>query len=334
MTLVLSKTLPRVWSLEAGLAMIITDLHGDWEIYQRYRDCFIGLQAKGQADFLIFTGDLIHREDLGGPDQSLDIVLDVIALQAQYGQAIIYLCGNHELPHIYSFTLSKNRKIYTPPFEAALTESQRRTEVLALFDSLPFYLRTKAGVSITHAGASALFTDPQHINEIINWRHQHILSWADQALQTGDLDFLRRSYASRHQAPYEILVKHFLAVSGPDDPRYNDLLRGFVVSNHAAFDRILWPALFSRCEKEYGWGYAKIVEATLQALSIDFFPQRVIVAGHMPTSGGHEIIAKRHLRLSSACHARPRGSGKYLLFDTTQVIKGVKDLLPGLRSIY
>jgi hypothetical protein len=50
MTLVLKKTFPRLWSLKAGVAMVVTDLHGDWEIYQRYRDRFVDLQAKGQAD--------------------------------------------------------------------------------------------------------------------------------------------------------------------------------------------------------------------------------------------------------------------------------------------
>ena len=80
MTSTLSKPYPRLRSLDAGKAMVVTDLHGDWDAYQRYRDRFVDLQASGQADYLIFTGDLIHRED-DGPDQSLEIVLDVISLQ-------------------------------------------------------------------------------------------------------------------------------------------------------------------------------------------------------------------------------------------------------------
>jgi hypothetical protein len=31
----LTKPHPRLWSLDAGVAMIITDLYGDWEAYVR-----------------------------------------------------------------------------------------------------------------------------------------------------------------------------------------------------------------------------------------------------------------------------------------------------------
>jgi hypothetical protein len=334
MVFVLRKTLPRVWSLEAGVAMVVTDLHGDWDTYRRYRDRFVDLNAVGQADYLILTGDLIHREDEATPDRSLEIVLDVIAMQREYGQSILYLCGNHELPHIYSFILAKNGQMFTPSFEVALAESQRRAEIIALFDSLPFYVRTRAGLSLTHAGAASFFVETQYINEIMHWRHQHLLGWATMALESGDLEFLRRSYASRHHLPYDALAKYYLAVAGPDDPRYNDLLRGFVVSNHAAFDRVLWPALSTRCEKQYGRAYSQFLEAMLDALSIDFFPQQALVAGHMPTNGGYELVGRRHLRLSSGCHATPQLTGQYLLVDTARPIKEAKDLLPGLGSIY
>ena len=62
----LTKAYPRLWSLDAGVAMVVTDLHGDWDSYARYRDRFIELHAAGQADCLIFTGDLIHREPDAG----------------------------------------------------------------------------------------------------------------------------------------------------------------------------------------------------------------------------------------------------------------------------
>jgi Icc-related predicted phosphoesterase len=66
----LAKTSPRLWSLDAGVAMVVTDLHGDWDAYARYRDRFVELRAAGQADCLIVTGDLIHREPDVGADRS------------------------------------------------------------------------------------------------------------------------------------------------------------------------------------------------------------------------------------------------------------------------
>ncbi|MBN1992301.1 MAG: metallophosphoesterase [Anaerolineae bacterium] len=336
MTTPLTQAYPRLWSLEAGMAMVVTDLHGDGDTYRRYRDRFVDLHAGGQADYLIFTGDLIHADDPHQPDQSVDMALDVLALQASYGPAIIYLCGNHELPHIYAMTLAKGERSYTPAFEAALNQSQRRAEVLALFNALPFYLRTRAGVTITHAGAAAPYVSPGAAAQLFNWDHQSLLRWADEILSQEDIESLRQGYAKLHQAPsYQALARAYLAVSGPDDPRYNDLLRGFIAGSHPTFDELLWPALFTRCEKEYGLpDYGIFLHAMLQEVSVNFFPQQVLLAGHIPIRGGHQIIGHRHLRLASGRNATPRQAGQYLLFDTARPVKTIENLLSGLASVY
>ena len=316
--------------------MVVTDLHGDWDAYRRYRDRFVDLQAGGRADVLIFTGDLIHAEGTQ-VDRSLEIVLDVMALQAVYGPAILYFCGNHELPHIYGTSLAKGQRVYTPEFEKALAASGRRTEVMALFDSLPFYLRTQAGVSLTHAGASVPMTDPANALKLFNWSHQQLLVWAEKVIAGEDVEALRTGYANSNQGiPYDILAHYFLAVSGPDDPRYDHLLRAFFAGNHPFFTRLLWPALFTRCENEYGRAdYLIFLEAFLKALSADFSPQQFLVAGHIPLKkGGYQIIAKQHLRLASAEHATPREAGHYLLFDTAQPIQDIKALVNNLGSVY
>lgn len=314
--------------------MVVADLHGDWAAYRRYRDRFVDLQARGQADYLILIGDMIHREDTG-LDQSLDIVRDISALQESYGEAIIYLFGNHELPHLYSISLAKGNKLFTPAFEAAMNQQQCRAKVIALFDSLPFFLRTRAGVALTHAGASPPMIDPDKVHRLFSWSHQQLLNWADKTLANEDIETLRLSYARVHGGPYNLLARYQLAISGPDDPRYNDLLRGFVASSHPSFDKLLWPAFFTRCEHEYGKSdYAIFLNAMLQELSDQFQPQEFLIAGHITVKGGYQIIADRHLRLASAFHATPPEAGHYLLFDTAQPVKSMKKLLKGLGSIY
>jgi hypothetical protein len=332
----LKQSFPRLWSLEQGIAMVVTDLHGDWDVYQRYRDCFVDLQAKNQADCLIFTGDLIHREDPAEPDKSVEIVLDVMGLQSRYGQAVIYLCGNHELPHIYGITLSKGDRVYTPAFEDALHQSGHQDEVLAFFDSLPFFVRTRAGITLTHAGASAPFATPANALKIFNWSHQELLVWAEKILRPEDLESLQKGFANfQGEMSYEEMAHHYLAVSGPDDPHYNDLLRGFFASSQPEFDSLIWPALFTRCEREYGFtDYGIFLVAMLQEISADFFPQHVIVAGHMPIAGGHKIITRNHLRLASGPHATPPQAGEYLLFDTARPVERIEDLLSGLGTVF
>jgi hypothetical protein len=315
--------------------MVVTDLHGDWDVYRRCRDRFVALQAREQIDCLIFTGDLIHAESETLPDRSVDIVADVLALQSAYGAAVIYLCGNHEMPHIYGISLARGSKEYTAAFEAALSRSGRRTEVTALFDSLPFFVRTRAGVSVAHAGASPVMLDARNTTRLFNWDHQELLGRAEQALAGEDIVALRRAFAEGNNAvSYEALARHYLSVSGPEDPRYDYLVRGFLATNAPSFD-LLWSALFTRCEEEFGpKQYAIFLDATLKELSVDFSRQEVLVSGHMNTQKGHRVIAQRQLRLSSARHAQPHSAGEYLIFDAASPVRGVKTLLANLRSVY
>ena len=163
------------------------------------------------------------------------------------------------------------------------------------------------------------------------------MDWADETLASEDLENLRNGYARLQRGPsYGALARYFLAVSGPDDPRYNDLLRGFFASSHPTFDELLWPALFTCCEKEYRSlaDYNIFLDAMLEEISIGYVPQQVVVTGHIPVRGGHQMIGERHLRLASGYTASPREAGQYLLFDTTQPVQRADDLLGGLGSVY
>jgi hypothetical protein len=329
----LSKSYPRLWSLDTGMAMVVTDLHGDWEMFARYRDRFIELHDTGRADFLIFTGDLIHREPGAGPDRSLDIVLDLVSMRERYGDAVICLCGNHELPHLYGFVLGKGAVEYTSPFEAALSRSGRRADVVQLLDSLPFFLRTAAGVCLTHAGAFPQM-DAAQAARLFNWSHQALRDWADAQLDAADRDELRSGYARLSgAASYDEMARHYLAVAGPDDLRYDDLLRGFMVTAQPDF-RTLRAALFTRCEQEQGEAaYAERLDAVLIHLSAGYVPQRVLVAGHMATDGGHAVIAGQHLRIASGAHAQPQTAAQYLLFDTARSADNAEDARLHLHSV-
>jgi hypothetical protein len=154
-------------------------------------------------------------------------------------------------------------------------------------------------------------------------------------LANTDIAGLRRAYTRLSGAEsYDDLVRHYLSVTGSDDPRYDDLLRGFFATTDAGF-QWLRSALFTMCEHEYGAAeYAKVLATTLQRLSIGYTSQQVLVAGHMTVPGGYQIIARQHLRLASASHATPREAGLYLLFDTACPIDGIDSLLGGLHSVY
>jgi hypothetical protein len=321
------------------MAMVVTDLHGDWDAYCRYRDCFLALKARGQADVLIFTGDLIHSEGPPQTDRSLDILLDLLALRETLDDPApgapggpIYLMGNHELPHLYGVTLAKGEFIYTPRFEARL--GVHRATILDLFEGLPFYVRTRAGVSLCHAGAAAELTLPGAAARVFGYSHRRVLEALAAVLPPVERPSLRARFAQLSGERYDAMARRYLAVSGPDDPRYDDLLIGFLASSHSDF-ALLWAALFNRNEVEYGErDYAIFLDALLRELSVGYHPQEVLITGHVPCRGGYALVAGRQLRLASGPHAHPRQAARYMLFDTGKPVREAAELLGGLGSVF
>lgn len=324
---------PRVVSLEAGVAMVVTDLHGDWDAYCRYRDLFLALYAQARADYLIFAGDLIHSEGPPQADRSLDIVLDVLQLRERLGERLIYLLGNHELAHIYGITLQKGDRLYTPPFETALGE--HRAAILSLFDGLPFYVRTRAGVSVCHAGAAAEMSAPGAAARVFDYSHRCVLDEVAALLPSSQRRSLRAGFGKLSGESYDDMARRYLAVSGPDDSRYDDLLIGAVVSStHPDFE-LLWAAFFTRNEWQYGTRkYAIFLDTLLRELSVGFHRQEVLVTGHIDCQGGYALVAGRQLRLASGSHAQPRQSACCLLFDVEKPVQRVDELLRGLKGVF
>ncbi len=323
----------RILDLEEGVAMVVTDLHGDWDAYQRYRNCFLARKAIGEVDYLLVLGDMIHHSGPAADDKSVEIVLDLIALQAEHEGRVHCLLGNHEIPHIYSILLQKGNELFTPRFEHALGE--HRQQIIQFFDELPFYIRTKAGVSLAHAGATAAIGETSGIKRLSHFSHQQILEDARAKITQEKRPSLMREMRGIYGRSYNELARTFFAVSGLDDPRYDNFLIGTIAgTDNPQFD-LLWSAMFTRNEHEYGeHGYNIILNAMLQALSADYYPQAVLISGHIDCQGGHHIINNKQLRLASAKHAHPRESGLYLIFDMGGDIQSVENLLPNLYSVF
>lgn len=326
--------------LPAGGVMAVTDLHGAWAVYERLRDQFLRLRAVGEVETLLFCGDLIHSDD-PAHDGSIDIILDVIRLQRELGrERVVMLLGNHELPHIYSFTLARGSLMYTPSFEAALAAldhqpdaALRRADVIDFYMDAPFYAVSEAGVAFAHAGAAPQLRLPASLKQVLEIDHRALLRETDELIQRFGVEEARRNFERILKQPYDEQARSMLAVSGADDPRYNDLLRGLVITNdNPAFD-LLWSALFTRNEQEVGlMEYKTAVADFLDNLSaICAHEQRTLVCGHVPVDGGYAEIGRQQLRMATFAHANPRREGRYLVLDTQQCIETARDLLPLLR---
>jgi hypothetical protein len=316
--------------------MVVTDLHGDKDAFARHVGRFLQLRSRNRVQRLLLLGDLIHSERPPDQDESLPILLDLMRMRNSLGpDAVIMLLGNHEMPHLYGVSLQRGNIEYTPRFEKALTESGRRDDVIAFLDALPFYARTAAGVAFTHAGPEG--NGIANFDQLRHFDHKAILAEFSHVLTINpDPDRLRKLYSDSMGMPYEVLARYYLAVEGPDDPRYDDLLRAFMITQSSEDFVLLWGALFTRCEKEVSLAlYERILSKFLDTLSEDApVPQRLLVTGHIPVRGGHAIVTPQHLRLASAAHATPREAGQYLLFDAGKPIESTSDLESRLGSVF
>lgn len=322
----------RAVDLQQGIAFVVSDLHGAWEPYARYRDRFLTLRSRGNADWLIFLGDVVHNYGPPEEDRSLDILLDIMRLREELGPQVIMLPGNHELSHIYSVPLSKGGMIFTPRFEHALGE--HRPQVMAFLRSLPFMVRTSGGVLLTHAGAAPATAQPEAAQRLLNFSHEALLAKAEHLLAQAEVAELTAAYRSATGMDYDHMAWEYLAVGGPNDPRYLDLLRGVVVSNLQPEWSLLWDFFFTRCEEMIGERlYRRALERFLEVYSAQEKPQRVLVSGHIIVEGGYALVAEKQLRLASWAHARPPEAGCYLLFDVAQTVSIAADLVPYLHPI-
>lgn len=329
----------RVLDLDQGRAMVVTDLHGAGAVYRLLRDKFLKLREAGAVDRLIICGDLIHSSDSRSPDESLDMLCDVMRLQAELGpDAVVMLLGNHEMPHIYSVSLSKGAQMFTPDFEQALVELDQdstvqytRADVMRFLMSLPVYIRTKAGVMLSHAGAPEALSTLDQVEMLQSLDHAAILHLADDQLKSRyDLAGLRTN------REYIGPARFLLAITGPDDPRLSHLLRGQLISQTSPEFTLLWDVLFARNEMASNLRtYSEVVTRFLKLFSEGSrWEQRVLLAGHIAAENGAEYIGMQKLRLASFAHAMPQHEGRYLLLDCAKSVQTAQDLEPHLHRVF
>ena len=324
---------PRVIDLTEGMAMVVTDLHGDWDAYQRYRDRFLTHFNQGTADFLIITGDFIHYYGRPEQDQSLRMVLDLLVLRQELGERLIYLLGNHEIPHIYGFPLQKGDQLFTPRFEHDLGEN--RNTVLSLFHSLPFIVRTRAGVSICHAGASDAVQSREDWGKLRDFSHNALIDRAHRILTEGQRRAVCEAMEGLYRMEFSEIAHRYFAVEYADDPWIDHILAGHLVVTSDPEFNFLWQLFFSRNELESGIeAFEKTVLLFLASVSADFHEQRLLVSGHIDCVGGFTCVTPRHLRIASAKNAHPRESGRYLLFDTGKKAASIEGLTSSLGSVW
>jgi hypothetical protein len=169
---------------------------------------------------------------------------------------------------------------------------------------------------------------------VFSYSHQGVLDKVAANLPVEQRPALREGFGKLCNERYDVMARDYLAVTGPDDPRYDDLLIGLLASTHPDLE-LLWAALFTRNEQQYGErDYAIFLDALLHDLSAGFHRQEVLVTGHVPCRGSYALVVSRQLRLASGAHAHPRQAGRYLRFDVEKPVRRADELLSGLESVF
>lgn len=150
-----------------GHLMVVTDLHGNLNDYEEY----IGLwDCDDPNNHLVFVGDFIHStsED----DGSIEIIDDVIEKFNKYSN-FHPLLGNHEWSHIVGSSVFKGYNNQTQDFEDLIERKKGSLEpflsnYVEFFKSMPFFVQTKNGLFISHAGPSRFIHSMNTFNSMFN----------------------------------------------------------------------------------------------------------------------------------------------------------------------
>jgi hypothetical protein len=170
------------------------------------------------------------------------------------------------------------------------------------------------------------------MRRLLGLSHQTLRAASDTFLKEHDREKLRAGLERLSGESYGRMAKEYLAVLGPEDPRYDDLLRGAFLPVASPDYSILYAALFTRNEQEYGTRYSDILARFLTNLSEGYVEQRALVSGHIVCRNGYTLVNDQHLRIASGPHARPRRSACYLLIDCAGRAESARGLLAGLHG--
>ena len=184
-----------------------------------------------------------------------------------------------------------------------------RAELLQYLATLPFFVRSRAGLSIAHAGVGAAMLAPAGWQTLRHLDHEY--QWQKVAQQLSrDMRIQLRNQINRiYPQGYDGLNADSWNVHHRDDQFYDDILIALTIQN-ATLGQLLWNSFFTQNEREYGSAYPEMVQRFLQLLSTEFVQQKVLISGHIGCDNGYTLVSKHQLRLASAAHSRPPGEGK------------------------
>jgi len=159
-----------------GKALIITDLHGNLEDYNRYME--IWKEFKDKNNHLILTGDFIHS--CYQIDGSLEII-DSVKNHFENEKNFHILLGNHEWAQITGESVYKGFSNQTQDFIDLIQKKyennadNKMKSYINFFKKLAIAIKTENKVLVSHAGPSQHLKSEDDIKNISENDYSHNL---------------------------------------------------------------------------------------------------------------------------------------------------------------
>lgn len=327
----------------SGHLMLVSELHGDWEDYSRAKQIFSLKHKKGEADYLVLMGDIIHSSP-GRVDRSKEILDDVL-LEKEF--PIICLLGNHEFVHIYHIALTNEKSNYTENLEQKI--ASKRHLYTEFFSKMPYSVSTSGGVLVNHAGASASLAGVEKFenlslgwNTLANYDCKEVLlelEFVTNRYIAKKRDIGHSAYSFRCQSDIlgEVDVSKLESqrwwkypLSGLSQAAYNPWWgRLFLASELGMF---WWEVFFNMNELQYMDAYPSIVDVFLKKKPGN--EMSFLVSGHTHLPQGYKTIGSRQLCFSSSHSVENKKDKSYLMLEASRNYKSLEELREGIHSLY
>ena len=294
----------RVRQLKDGSALVVSDLHGNRNDFERTLKLYYGLKETGECRYLIICGDLIHGYS-GYQDDSLSMLIRLIEL-LERDPDIIYLMGNHELSHVMHWKMQKSNQCFTQNFENQIKGD--RYFYWNFLQNLPFAVFTQGGLVINHSGASKALAGTTDERWDLFFKIMSKSKWY------SNLDFEDSFGIKDNQKNYW-------------DPEFGSRTLDI------AAGKILWEIFMNKNELQYGSNYQNYVNCFLATMN-ELADGNVLVSGHLEVENGFEIVNHKHFRICTSYGVKDQSYKKYLLLPTDKLFQDAQSLEPYLRNLW
>ncbi len=151
------------YAVGPGILLVGTDLHGNFEDFERMEQLFLDALDAGEDPLLLLTGDFFHGPEIPEDewpdhlgdyywDKSEEILDHLLLLRHAFPDRVLGLLGNHDHGHVGGPHTSKFQPDEVAYFEEKL--GPRKVRLLKSFlESLPLICLSTAGVVFTHAAS-------------------------------------------------------------------------------------------------------------------------------------------------------------------------------------